>query len=70
MACLPSDLGDPWCALETFDDKTFCSYLAENEDRIHEHAAKSCFSASRVIEIVAVVDLATELCWLPCSIGS
>jgi len=41
-------------------DKTFCIYLAENEERIHEHAAKSGFPASKVTEVVCVIDPTTE----------
>jgi len=29
-------------------DKTFCVYLAENEDAIHEHAKLSGFPASKI----------------------
>ena len=41
-------------------DKTFCIYLAESEDKIHEHAAKSGFPASKVTEIVSIIDPTTE----------
>ena len=41
-------------------DKTFCIYLAENEARIHEHAAKSGFPASKVTEIGKIIDPTTE----------
>jgi hypothetical protein len=41
-------------------DKTFCIYLAESEDQIHEHAAKSGFPASRVTEVGKIIDPTTE----------
>ena len=41
-------------------DKTFCIYLAENEDKIHEHAAKSGFPASKVTEVTSIIDPTTE----------
>lgn len=37
-------------------DKTFCIYLAENEEAVHEHARLSGFPASRITEIVGVID--------------
>jgi hypothetical protein len=41
-------------------DKTFCIYLAEDEGKIHEHAAKSGFPASRVTEVGKIIDPTTE----------
>ena len=41
-------------------DRTFCIYLAENEDKIHEHAAKSGFPASKVTEVTSIIDPTTE----------
>ena len=41
-------------------DKTFCVYLAESEDKIHEHAAKSGFPASKVTEVGKIIDPTTE----------
>ncbi len=40
--------------------KTFCVYLAESEDKVHEHAAKSGFPASKVTEIGKIIDPTTE----------
>ena len=51
-----------WVHSYVAKDKTFCIYLAENEDRIHEHAAKSGFPASRVTEVVTIIDPTTESC--------
>jgi hypothetical protein len=40
-------------------DKTFCVYLAENEDAIREHARISGFPASKITEISGVIDPTT-----------
>jgi hypothetical protein len=40
-------------------DKTFCVYLAENEDAIREHARISGFPASKITEIGGVIDPTT-----------
>lgn len=40
-------------------DKIFCVYLADSEDLIHEHAAESGFPASRVSQVVNVIDPVT-----------
>lgn len=37
-------------------DKTFCIYLAENEDAVREHAKLSGFPANRITEITGVID--------------
>jgi hypothetical protein len=40
-------------------DKTFCVYLAENEEVIREHAKLSGFPATKITEIGGVIDPAT-----------
>ena len=40
-------------------DKTFCVYLAENEDVIREHAKRSGFPASKVTEVKRMIDPTT-----------
>lgn len=40
-------------------DKTFCVYLAENEEAIHKHAELSGFPASIITEVVTVIDPTT-----------
>jgi hypothetical protein len=45
-----------WVQSFVADDKTFCIYLAENEDLVREHARISGFPASRITEIVRVID--------------
>jgi len=41
-------------------DKTFCIYLADNEDAIREHARISGFPANKITEVTGVIDPATE----------
>lgn len=41
------------------DNKTFCIYLADNEDLIHEHAQRSGFPATKITEISKVIDPVT-----------
>jgi hypothetical protein len=40
-------------------DKTFCIYLAEDEDAIREHAARSGFPANVITEVVGMIDPTT-----------
>ena len=40
-------------------DKTFCIYLAENEDVIREHAKISGFPANTITEIGGIIDPTT-----------
>ena len=40
-------------------DKTFCIYLADNEDAIHEHARISGFPATTITEVKTVIDPVT-----------
>ncbi len=41
------------------NDKTFCIYLAEDEDAIRAHAEKSGFPASKITEVPQVIDPTT-----------
>ncbi|MBW8640662.1 DUF4242 domain-containing protein [Hoeflea sp. WL0058] len=41
-------------------DKTFCIYLAKDEDAIHRHAELSGFPATHITEITSVIDPATS----------
>lgn len=59
-AALAQIPGVQWEHSYVAGDKTFCVYLAENEDRIHEHAEKSGFPATRVTEIGSIIDPTTE----------
>jgi Protein of unknown function (DUF4242) len=40
-------------------DKTFCIYLAEDEDAIREHARLSGFPANKITPVVAIIDPTT-----------
>ncbi len=37
-------------------DKTFCIYIAENEDAVREHARISGFPATKITEVKSVID--------------
>jgi hypothetical protein len=41
-------------------DKTFCVYLAKDEDMIRKHAEKSGFPANKITEIRKMIDPTTE----------
>ena len=40
-------------------DKTFCVYMAKDQDVIKEHAKRSGFPATKITEIVRMIDPAT-----------
>jgi len=41
------------------NDKTFCVYLAKDEEVIHEHARRSGFPATKVTEVRKIIDPTT-----------
>ncbi len=45
-----------WVQSFVADDKTFCIYLADNEEAVEEHARLSGFPATRVTEIHSTID--------------
>ena len=45
-----------WVESMVVDDKTFCIYLAEDEQLVHEHAKLSGFPASKVTEVRTTID--------------
>jgi hypothetical protein len=49
-----------WIESYVAGDKTFCVYLAKNEELIHEHAKRSGFPANRITEIRKMIDPTTE----------
>ena len=51
--------GIQWLESYATVDKTFCVYLAENEDLIREHAKRSGFPATTITEVTAVFDPST-----------
>jgi hypothetical protein len=48
-----------WVESYVADDKTFCVYLAKDEDVIRRHAEISGFPASKITEIHKVIDPTT-----------
>lgn len=51
--------GIQWQYSYVTGDKTFCVYLAENEDLIRKHAERSGFPANQITEVVTTFDPAT-----------
>jgi hypothetical protein len=45
-----------WVQSYVADDKTFCIYLAENEDAVREHAKLSGFPATKITEVKNIID--------------
>ena len=48
-----------WVQSFLVKDKTFCLYLAEDEDVIREHARLSGFPATRITEVAGAIDPTT-----------
>ena len=48
-----------WVESYVADNKTFCVYLAKDEDIIHKHAEISGFPATKVTEIGKMIDPTT-----------
>ena len=48
-----------WVESFVAKDKTFCLYLAEDEDAIQEHARLSTFPATRITQIAGQIDPTT-----------
>jgi hypothetical protein len=53
--------GVQWQESYVTGDKTFCIYLAENEDLIREHSRLSGFPANKITEIKSAIDPTTAL---------
>jgi hypothetical protein len=53
--------GIQWQQSFVTENRTYCVYLAENEELIRQHAAKSGFPATRVTEITGVIDPSTAV---------
>jgi len=58
LAKLPGQV--QWVHSYVTDEKTFCVYLAENENAVHEHARLSGFPATKVTEVRNIIDPMTE----------
>jgi len=50
-----------WVQSYVVDDKTFCIYVAENEQAVLEHAKLSGFPATKITEVKAVIDPMTAI---------
>lgn len=48
-----------WVQSYVAGDKTFCVYLAADEDAVRKHAELSGFPATKITQIVGVIDPAT-----------
>jgi len=48
-----------WMESYVADDKTFCVYLAKNEEAIRKHAELSGFPATKITEVKAMIDPST-----------
>ena len=48
-----------WLHSYVTDDKTFCIYLAKNEDAIRRHAELSGFPANKITEVHRMIDPTT-----------
>jgi hypothetical protein len=58
LAQLGSDI--QWVNSYVADDRTFCIYLAKDEDIIRKHADLSGFPATRIVEVRKMIDPTTE----------
>ena len=50
-----------WVQSYVADDKTFCSYLAESEAVVQDHARLSGFPATKVSEVRNIIDPMTAV---------
>jgi hypothetical protein len=48
-----------WVQSFVTQDKTFCLYLAENEDVVREHAKLSGFPVNKITEVTGMIDPTT-----------
>ena len=48
-----------WVHSHVTNDRMYCLYLAANEEAVREHARLSGFPASRISEVLAVIDPTT-----------
>jgi len=53
------ELGIQWQHSYICADKTFCVYIAENEDVVREHAKRSGFPATKITEVQTMHDPTT-----------
>lgn len=48
-----------WVQSYVVSDKTYCIYLADSEEAVHEHARLSGFPANKITEVRGVIDPVT-----------
>jgi len=48
-----------WVQSYVVDDKTFCIYVAENEELVQDHARLSGFPANKITEVRSIIDPTT-----------
>ena len=48
-----------WLQSYVTGDKVYCLYIAANEQLVHEHAAQGGFPATRVAEVLEIIDPTT-----------
>jgi len=48
-----------WVQSYVVDDKTFCIYVAENEQLVRDHAQLSGFPANKITEVRSIIDPTT-----------
>lgn len=51
--------GVQWVHSYVTGDKTFCVYLADDEEKIREHARISGFPANRITEVLTMIEPTT-----------
>jgi hypothetical protein len=49
-----------WIQSYVVKDKTFCIYLAKDEEAIREHSRLSGFPADKISEVATIIDPTTE----------
>jgi hypothetical protein len=59
---VPQDLGPEiqWVQSYVVQDKTYCVYIAPNEEMVVQHAAQSGFPADKINEVKAIIDPVTS----------
>jgi hypothetical protein len=50
-----------WVQSYVVEDKTFCIYLADKEELVHEHSRLSGFPANKVTEVRTVIEPMTAI---------
>jgi hypothetical protein len=58
---VPNEMGPQirWVHSQVTDDKIYCTYIAPNEDMIHQHAKQGGFPANKVSEVRSTIDPTT-----------